>query len=150
MKTRLIGILNYTPDSFSDGGEFFSVDSTLSRIDTLLEQGADLVDIGASSTGYGAVLLTAEEELLRLKPLLECIKSFDKISIDTIHYETAKKLIDLGLGCVNDVSGGKDEKMIDLIAANSHVKYIILFSLVLPANKNIRISNIEEILDWSE
>ncbi len=148
--TKIVGILNYTINSFSDAGKFFSIDKALIHIKKLFKDGADIVDIGATATSYGATLLSAEEEWDRLEPLLKQCAHNKKISIDTFHYETAEKAINLGIEFINDTSGGKDERMLKVIAASPHVKYIAMFSLVLPAQHNVRISNISEIAEWGE
>lgn len=150
MKTKIVGILNYTLDSFSDGGNFFSLSAAQSRIEEMLEEGADIIDIGATSTSYKKILLTAEEEWDRLGTLLRVVASKygHLISVDTFYPENAKKAIDLGIHMINDVNGGKDVKMIEVIAKHKHVAYVFMYSIVLPANKNIRARDRKEIYDF--
>ena len=145
--TKIIGILNYTKNSFSDGSRYSNIDAALAGIDDLFQQGADLVDIGVCATSYGAKLRTEKEEWTDLQPLLA--KRCLDISIDTYHYETMKRAIDVGVNYINDVSGGKESRILDLIAANSHVNYICMHSLVLPADKTVRVKSINEIFDWA-
>lgn len=146
--TKIIGILNYTANSFSDGGDYNSLEAAIERIEKLFQQGADIVDIGASATSYGVKLLTESEEWSKLSPLLDKI-NLKNISIDTYHYSTMKKAIELGITYINDVSGGKDKKVLELIADNPHVNYICMYSLCLPADKHIRIKSVNEIYDWA-
>ncbi|MFQ3306811.1 MAG: dihydropteroate synthase [Candidatus Midichloriaceae bacterium] len=147
--TKIIGILNYTANSFSDGGKHDSLNESKNRVEELFKQGADIVDIGVSATSYDAKLLSEEEEWSKLQPLLQVIQK-DNISIDTYHYNTMKKAIAHGIKIINDVSGGKDERIFDLIASNPDVKYICMYSLVIPADRNIRIKSINEIFDWAK
>ncbi len=146
--TKILGILNFTLNSFSDGGNFFALDKGLKQIRKLFANGADIVDIGAAATSYGAKILSHEEEWQRLQPLLSQCAS-DKISIDTYSYQTAQKAIDIGVGFINDVSGGKDEKMLEVIGAAPHIKYICMYSLVLPADRDTKVEDISQIFDWS-
>ena len=145
--TKIIGILNYTANSFSDGGDYNSLNSATERIQKLFQQGADIVDIGISATSYGAELSTESEEWNRLKPLLDKI-SLKNISTDTYHYNTMKNAIDLGVLYINDVSGGKDGRILELISASPDVNYICMYSLCLPADKAIRVKSVDEIYDW--
>jgi dihydropteroate synthase len=145
--TKIIGILNYTSNSFSDGGNYNNIHSAVARVNELFLQGADIIDIGASATSYGAELHTSSEEFGYLKPLLEKI-NLNNISIDTYHYETMKYVIELGVTYINDVSGGKNPRVLELIAKNPNVHYICMYSLTLPADKKIRVKSINEIYDW--
>lgn len=106
---RLMGILNVTPDSFSDGGKFASVEAAVARAARMLEEGADIIDIGAESTRPQSAEISAEEELARLmEPLREIRKSFPKakISVDTYKWEVAQKAVAAGADIINDVWGG--------------------------------------------
>ena len=106
-KTLVMGILNVTPDSFSDGGEYFSVESALRQAETLIEQGADILDIGGESTRPNSERVSAEEEIRRVVPAIEeFARRFDiPISIDTSKAEVAEKAIDAGAEIINDISG---------------------------------------------
>lgn len=149
VSTKLLGILNFTPNSFSDGGKFNSIDLALDRIAELLNQGAEIVDIGAQSTTYNRPQMSAQEEWELIYPLLNKIKNKKPISIDTYNYFTAKNAVKMGFNIINDVSGGQDPKMLDLIAANPQLIYICMFSLGIPASKEKRISSTSEIFDWT-
>jgi dihydropteroate synthase len=107
-RTLLMGILNVTPDSFSDGGRFTDTDTALDQALKLLDEGADILDLGGESTRPNAISLTPEEEQQRVLPVLEAIlkaRPQTTISIDTFHASTARLAIKTGAEIVNDVSG---------------------------------------------
>lgn len=148
---KIVGILNFTPNSFSDGGVYFDTLNAVKRLNELFVNGASIVDIGATSTTYNATLLDHEEEWFRLYPILSSYKEmYGKsrlidISIDTFHWETAKKAIEFGVGYINDVSFGRNLNMLNLLAEHPDVKYILMYSTVLPANKAIRVKDVKDI-----
>ena len=114
-KTLLMGIVNVTPDSFSDGGKFFSPETAARHAKKLVDDGADILDIGAESTRPDAVPVTAEEEFARLKEVLPALKNLAvPISVDTYKPEVAAKALELGADIVNDVHGLEDMRMIDV------------------------------------
>lgn len=147
--TKIVGILNITPNSFSNDGLENDSKTISERVNKLFEDGADIIDIGAESTAYGAIPLTAKQEWDRLEEPLKNI-SPNNVSLDTYHYQTATKAIDLGVDMINDVSGGRDDKMLKLIAKNPHVKYVIMHNIKIPADRNFRIKDISEISDWAD
>jgi dihydropteroate synthase len=100
----IVGVLNITPDSFSDGGHYSDCTAALSQIDRLLQEGADIVEIGAESTRPGSVPLTSAEERLRLEPLLQLVKAPERICIDTYHSESVALGLSYGVRRFNDVS----------------------------------------------
>ncbi len=106
-KTYVMGILNYTPDSFSDGGLYFNPEAALEHALRMQEQGADIIDIGANSTRPGAKILGAEEEKERLMPVLKtvCEAASAAISVDTFYPVCAKAALEAGADIINDVSG---------------------------------------------
>ena len=96
-KTLLMGIINVTPDSFSDGGKFFSIENAVAHVEQLISDGADIIDIGAESTRPGATPISTNEELNRLKKILPTIKNLDvPISIDTYKPEVAEFSLEQG------------------------------------------------------
>ncbi|GAB5466852.1 MAG: hypothetical protein Kapaf2KO_22880 [Candidatus Kapaibacteriales bacterium] len=109
----IMGILNATPDSFSDGGYFFSIENAIKHIETLVTEGADIIDIGGESTRPGSERVPLVEEEKRVLPLLrEVKKNFDiKISIDSYKYELQQKACDIGIDYINDVSMLKDKRL---------------------------------------
>jgi len=119
---KLVGILNVTPDSFSDGGQFNEPLKALAHAEQLFRDGADFIDIGAESTKPGASPLTPEEEWQRLEPILpELIKRYPSmISLDTYHPETAQKALTLdGRIIINDITGLQNPAMFRLVMKNS-------------------------------
>jgi dihydropteroate synthase/2-amino-4-hydroxy-6-hydroxymethyldihydropteridine diphosphokinase len=136
-----MGIVNLTPDSFSDGGELKTAEAIDARVAELAAAGAELVDLGAESTRPGASLLTADEEWARLEPalgrLLDRYRSEllrPRFSVDTYHVETARRALRLGADIVNDVGGLTDPAMIEL-AAESGADFVAMHNLGLPADK---------------
>ena len=114
-----MGVLNVTPDSFSDGGEFFSCDTAVERGIQMAAEGADIVDIGGESTRPGAEPVSAQEELRRVIPVIEKLRNKTDviISIDTSKSEVAKVALDAGASIINDVTAGRaDEQMLPLAA----------------------------------
>lgn len=136
-RTKIVGILNLTPDSFSDGGEFLDFDKAKAHLNYMIENGADIVDIGAESTRPGATPVSAETQIARLLPILKFIQSENiniPISIDTRSAEVAKACIEAGALIINDVSGlVYDKNMADVIAQTG-VKVIIQHSKGEPDN----------------
>ena len=116
--TKLVGVINVTPDSFSDGGEFLSEKKAIEQIYKLIEDGADIIDIGAESTKPLSTPVTAEEQITRLKNVLKIVPSLNiPISIDTRSSEVAKFALDCGVKIINDTSGlSYDFKMANLIS----------------------------------
>lgn len=148
--SKICAILNYTSNSFSEGGIYNDLELALKRCQELWEQGADIIDIGAQATSYGALQEGQEKEWQQLAPFLNSLGNLKRISIDSYHYPTIKQALELGVGFINDVSGGKDEKILDAIANHPQVKYICMFSLCLPADKKVRIKDVSEVYAWCE
>lgn len=118
-RTYIMGILNVTPDSFSDGGKYFTVDSAVAHAMKMIEEGADIIDVGGESTRPGSEPVPLEEELRRVIPVIkEIVKRTDvPVSIDTYKSEVARQALDNGAVIVNDISGLRfDEKMAEIIA----------------------------------
>jgi dihydropteroate synthase len=118
-KTYLMGILNVTPDSFSDGGEFNNIESALSQARFMLENGVDIIDIGGQSTRPGAKEISVEEELDRVIPVIKALRQESSlpISIDTTRANVASAAIAAGADIVNDISGATfDLEMLSTVA----------------------------------
>jgi dihydropteroate synthase len=118
-KTYIMGILNVTPDSFADGGLYFDKSSAIERAYQIVEEGADIIDIGGESTRPGSEPISIEEELRRTIPVIEVIADKIKvpISIDTYKSEVAKAALDAGASMVNDISGLRfDPKMPEVVS----------------------------------
>jgi dihydropteroate synthase len=115
----VMGVVNVTPDSFSDGGRYLDPDSAISHARRLLAEGADLLDIGAESTRPGAAPLTAGEELGRLLPVLKAIKLLSvPISVDTRRAEVMAAVLDEGADMINDVAGFRDPQAVRAVASS--------------------------------
>jgi dihydropteroate synthase len=127
-RTLIMGVLNVTPDSFSDGGIFFDTDSAIEHGLRMERDGADMLDIGAESTRPGAQAVSAEEELKRILPVLGGLRRSLKIpiSIDTQKAEVAEEALDAGAQIINDISGLKNEPRIAEIAARRNVPLILM------------------------
>ncbi|WP_373479050.1 dihydropteroate synthase [Geminocystis sp.] len=118
-RTFLMGILNVTPDSFSDGGQFNGIEKALKQAQKMISDGADIVDIGGQSTRPNAQQITLEEELERVIPVISALRqqSDIPISIDTTRAIVAEKAVTVGADIVNDISGGTfDQEMLPLVA----------------------------------
>ena len=117
-RTKVMGVLNLTPDSFSDGGSYPGTEAALQRALQMAEEGADIIDIGGESTRPGAEEITPEAELGRVMPLIrELVPSTDAlISIDTRHWQVAQEALANGVDMINDVGGLRDPKMAELAA----------------------------------
>lgn len=114
-KSLIMGILNITPDSFSDGGFFYSAENAISHAKKLVADGADILDIGAESTRPNFIPISAAEEISRLEKILPSIKNCGvPISIDTYKPEVAEFALENGAAIINDVTGLSNEKMIDV------------------------------------
>lgn len=132
-RTLIMGILNVTPDSFSDGGKYATVDAAVAQARRLIEEGADLLDVGGESTRPGHRQVSAEEELRRVVPVLEALREERlavPISIDTYKASVAAAALEAGASIVNDIWGGlHDPEMLRVVAERKA-------SVVLMHNRN--------------
>lgn len=141
----IMGILNVTPDSFSDGGKFYGMDQALKQAEKLVKEGADILDIGGESTRPNHTFVSAEEEMERVLPVLEQIKkNFDiPISLDTYKSEVAEAGIKAGVDLINDVWGLKWDKTMASIIAKYQIPACLMHN-----RKNTNYHNfIEDILN---
>ncbi len=116
---KIWGVLNVTPDSFSDGGKFLLTDLAADHAEKMLEEGAEIIDIGGESTRPGAGIVSAGEEIKRVVPVIEAIRKKMPdavISIDTYKAKTARAALDAGADIVNDISAAADPEMIPLLS----------------------------------
>ena len=153
-KPSFVGIVNVTPDSFSDGGRNFAPEKAIAAIKKLLEDGAEIIDIGAESTRPNAILISPDEEWARLAPVLAARAQFDAlISVDTRHAQTAKKAIATGVDWINDVSGFSAPDMVDAVKS-ADCKIVVMHSLSVPADKNVVLPDgcdvVAEVFDWAK
>jgi dihydropteroate synthase len=123
----VMGILNVTPDSFSDGGEFETVESAVAHGLAMIAEGADIIDIGGESTRPGAVRITEEEELSRVIPVIKELSHHGAvISIDTMRSGVARAAVEAGATYINDVSGGLADLQMHHVVADLGTKYILM------------------------
>lgn len=126
---KIMGILNLTPDSFSDGGKFNNEISALKHAEKLLKDGAEIIDVGAQSTRPNAEFLSSDEEIKRLGKIISSIKkefSEALISLDTFYSETVKFGFDEGIDLVNDISGGQFDSEMFKTVAETGLPYILM------------------------
>jgi dihydropteroate synthase len=138
--TKMVAIVNLTPDSFSDGGSYNNLANAAKKVNRLLGEGAKIIDIGAESTRPNAVKISSEEEWQRLKDILpeliNIVKKYNQhhnlsdnnkvlISLDSYHFNNLQQGFNLGIDIFNDVGGLEDKKIIDFIA-NHNIKTILM------------------------
>jgi len=150
-----MGILNVTPDSFSDGGKYYNLDNAIEYALELANQGVDIIDVGGESTRPGAKAISLNDEINRVIPVIKGIRSVSSIpiSIDTYKSEVAQKALDSGANIINDISGlNFDSKMIDIVKEYNvplvimHIKGTPMNMQVNPHYDNI----IDEIISYFE
>ena len=134
-RPAIMGILNVTPDSFSDGGRYNQLDNALRHCESLISDGADIIDIGGCSTRPNNAIATEQEEMERVIPILKAIReAFPKvlISIDTFRKNVAEACINEGADIINDISGGLfDTEMLPYIGEN-HIPYVMMHCVGTP------------------
>ncbi|MFV9838830.1 MAG: dihydropteroate synthase [Aaplasma endosymbiont of Hyalomma asiaticum] len=155
--TKIVGVLNVTPDSFSDGGKFFNVDDALQHAKRLIADGADVVDVGGESTAPGSTGITQDEEWRRLEHVLPEIIYMShgagvKVSVNTRNAETAELAVRLGADYINDQGGLSDPNMPEVMAGSS-AKIIVMHNLGIPASRDKTMSCstehvVDEIIEW--
>ncbi|MFT4262672.1 MAG: dihydropteroate synthase [Nocardioides sp.] len=127
MSPLLMGVVNVTPDSFSDGGRFLATDAAIAHGRALVAQGADLLDIGGESTRPGATRPVVAEELARVIPVIEALAGDGvTVSVDTMRAEVAAAAVAAGAAIVNDVSGGLADPRILAVTADSEARYVCM------------------------
>lgn len=124
-RTLLMGVLNVTPDSFSDGGRYLDTAAAIAHGALLAEQGADLIDVGGESTRPGAARVSPEEEQARVLPVIRALAAQGlAVSIDTIHADTARAAAGAGAVIINDVSGGLADPAMHAVMAELGIPYV--------------------------
>src|SRR4030043_1960603 len=128
IKTHIMGILNVTPDSFSEGGLYFDKSAAIKRAIQMVEEGADIIDIGGESTRPGSGPVSIEEELRRTIPVIEALEKEVKVpmSIDTYKSEIAKRALDAGASMVNDISGLRFDPAMPDVVSGYRVPVVIM------------------------
>jgi dihydropteroate synthase len=132
-RTLVMGVLNVTPDSFSDGGQFFSLAGALAHAEQMIDEGADIIDIGGESTRPGSNFVSEEEELCRVIPVIERLANLSApISIDTTKPEVARIALQAGAEIINDISGLRFEPAIAEVAAAAKAGLVLMHSRGTP------------------
>lgn len=134
--TRIMGIVNITPDSFSDGGRFIDSQAALSHAEKMVEEGADIVDIGGESTRPFSDPVPEEEEIKRVVPVISALAKHISIpiSIDTTKARVARKALDAGASIINDISALRQDPDMAKVVAESKVPVILMHMLGTPKN----------------
>ena len=134
-RTLIMGILNVTPDSFSDGGQFFTLDSALAHAEQMISEGADIIDVGGESTRPGGEPVSAEEEIKRVVPVIEALASRTDtpISVDTTKSEVARAALDAGAAIVNDISALRFDFYVADAVARAGAGLVLMHSRGTPA-----------------
>ncbi|MDQ0974186.1 dihydropteroate synthase [Neobacillus niacini] len=127
-KTYIMGILNATPDSFSDGGKYNNMEHAIKHAQEMVENGADIIDIGGESTRPGYTVISADEEIERVVPVIEAISKHVSvpISIDTYKAKVAQRAIEAGAHIINDIWGAKADDKMAAVAAEYNVPIILM------------------------
>lgn len=152
-RTYVMGILNVTPDSFSDGGSYFNKESAVEQALRMQEEGADMIDIGGESTRPGAEKVSVREEIKRVVPVIEALvkKVSVPISIDTYKSDVAKAAISSGASVINDISGLRFDPQMAETAARNRVPVVIMHIKGTPENMQtapVYKALIPEIIDY--
>jgi dihydropteroate synthase len=127
-KTYIMGILNATPDSFSDGGKYINIEHAIEHAQEMVENGADIIDIGGESTRPGYTVISEDEEIDRIVPVIEAISKHVSvpISIDTYKAKVAQRAIEAGAHIINDIWGAKADDKMAAVAAEYNVPIILM------------------------
>jgi len=147
-RTLVMGILNVTPDSFSDGGKFLSPNDALAQAEQMIAEGADIIDIGGESTRPGAALITAEEEMQRVLPVIGQLARHSSIpiSIDTTKAAVARAALDAGAAIVNDISALRFDFHIADEVAKAGAGLVLMHSRGTPATMQ-RLPPVADVLE---
>jgi dihydropteroate synthase len=147
-RTLIMGILNVTPDSFSDGGQFFTLDSAVARAEQMIAEGADIIDVGGESTRPGGVPVSAEEEIGRVVPVIEALvkRVNTPISVDTTKSEVARAALDAGAAIVNDISALRFDFYVADAVARAGAGLVLMHSRGTPATMH-RLPPVADILE---
>lgn len=134
-RTLIMGILNVTPDSFSDGGQFVSLDAALAHAQQMISEGADIIDVGGESTRPGGEPVTVEEEIKRVVPVIEALaqRTDIPISVDTTKSEVARVALDAGASIVNDISALRFDFYVADAVARAGAGLVLMHSRGTPA-----------------
>lgn len=146
-KTLIMGILNATPDSFSDGGCYNQVDAAIKQATKMVKDGADIIDIGGESTRPGSKMVSQEEELKRVLPIVRAVADSTNvpISIDTYKACVARRAIEEGATIINDVWGAKADPEIANVAAEYKVPIVLMHNREKPIYKDLMVELVNDL-----
>jgi dihydropteroate synthase len=147
-RTLIMGILNVTPDSFSDGGQFDSLDKALAHAELMIAEGADIIDVGGESTRPGGEPVSAEDEIARVVPVIEALSKRFKtpLSVDTTKSEVARAALDAGAAIVNDISALRFDFYVADAVARAGAGLVLMHSRGTPATMH-RLPPVAYIMD---
>jgi dihydropteroate synthase len=147
-RTLIMGILNVTPDSFSDGGEFLTVDNALAHAEQMISEGADIIDVGGESTRPGGEPVSVEEEIERVVPVIEALSQrvATPISVDTTKSEVARAALAAGAAIVNDISALRFDFYIADAVARAGAGLVLMHSRGTPATMH-RLPPVADVMD---
>src|SRR5687768_615878 len=147
-RTLIMGILNVTPDSFSDGGQFLSLDQALAHAEQMIAEGADIIDVGGESTRPGGEPISVEEEIGRVVPVIEALSSRvnTPLSVDTTKSEVARAGLDAGASIVNDISALRFDFYVADAAARAGAGLVLMHSRGTPATMH-RLPPVADVMD---
>ena len=147
-RTLIMGILNVTPDSFSDGGQFVSADQAVAYAEQMIAEGADIIDVGGESTRPGGEPVSVEEEIARVVPVIEALSArvSTPISVDTTKSEVARAALDAGAAIVNDISALRFDFYVADAVARAGAGLVLMHSRGTPATMH-RMPPVADIMD---
>ncbi|HEX5884753.1 MAG TPA: dihydropteroate synthase [Pyrinomonadaceae bacterium] len=147
-RTLIMGILNVTPDSFSDGGQFLNLDKALAHAEQMMAEGADIIDVGGESTRPGGEPVTVDEEIERVVPVIKALaqRTDTPISVDTTKSEVARAALDAGAGIVNDISALRFDFYIADAVARAGAGLVLMHSRGTPATMH-RLPPVADIME---
>src|SRR5215212_8924865 len=147
-RALIMGILNVTPDSFSDGGQFDTLDKAVARAEQMIAEGADIIDIGGESTRPGGAPISFEEEIERVVPVIETLarRTTTPLSVDTTKSEVARAALDAGAAIVNDISALRFDFYVADAVARAGAGLVLMHSRGTPATLH-RLPPVAEITE---
>ena len=159
MSCKVMGIVNVTPDSFSDGGKFFSPEEAIRRAARLIDEGADILDFGGESTRPGATPLEWDAEWARLEPVLKEVRDLKgggkrkrdgerevRVSVDTYHPETAARAVEAGATIINCVYAEPIPEMLEILEVHPDVELVLPASCLAPTPQTSKLPNLQTFL----
>ncbi|MCB9808689.1 dihydropteroate synthase [Candidatus Peribacteria bacterium] len=147
---RIVGILNTTPDSYFDGGKFNHIDDALRRVGGLLQEGADIIDIGGESTGPGSKDVSTDEELSRVIPVIKEMRNQKpevRISIDTYKAEVAKEAVAAGAYMINDITAGRGDANMFAVMAETNATVVLMYAKDTSARTTVANTDYDDVIE---